>query len=220
MRTSHIVASIGAIAALSAPASAHADGPSRFVSFSNARAAGAEFFATSACIDTHVEVQGVQPLAGTTVQNQGVTHPVDTGVFMEVEQFDHCSNVPLLDAMTPCCGGPPPPGVGLMIARDLRSAALNGAVPLVDQVSNAPVTMTVHLAWTGIPPLTRLNTQLSITDPGLQHMSITNHGTGEGATATGTVSDGTTNYTPNPSTDPYAFISHDIGTFVHIGLTP
>jgi hypothetical protein len=219
-RTAAALAALAATGALSGAAAAGAASPTRFVSFGNVRAAGAEFAGTSGCVDTHVEVLGTQPLASTTVDNDGVAHQLDVNAFMEVAQYDHCASVQLLDAITPCCGGPTPPGVTFTVARDLTSARLDGPIPLVDLVSNTPVTMAVHLGWTGIPPLTRGNFDFHINDPGLPHLSVTDHGSGEGATASGTVSDGTTNYTPSPTSDPYAFIGEDVGTFVHIGFTP
>jgi hypothetical protein len=120
----------------------------------------------------------------------------------------------LLDAVGPCCDGPPLEG--LTVARDLTTATLDATMPVVDSVSNAAKNLTVRLVWTAIPPLTRDSFEFHLTDPGLPHLHFTDHGTGYGAEASGTVSDGATNHTPDATRN--AFISSDVGTFVNIGF--
>jgi len=215
-RTRTVLAAATALAALLLPGVAYAESPSRFVDFNKTLNAGADFDSTAGCVDTHLGIIGIDLAHATTVADTGVTHNPGADGFIEVAQSDHCTNTQLLDAVTPCCDGPPLEG--LTVARDLTTATLNATMPVVDSVSNATKakTLTVQLAWTATPPLTRDSFEFHLTDPGLPHLHFTDHGTAYGATASGTVSDGATNYTPDATQ--HAFISSDVGTFVSIGF--
>ena len=213
-RTRKVLATAAALAALLLPSVAHADSPSRFVDFNKTLNAGADFDSTVGCVDTHVGIIGIAVLQATTVADAGVSHKAGANGFIEVAQFDHCTNTQLLDAASPCCDGPPLEG--LTVARDLTTAALNARMPVIDSVSHATKNLTVRLAWTAIPPLTRDSFEFHLTDPGLSHLHFSDHGTGYGAQASGTVSDGATNYTPNATET--AFVSSDVGTFVGVAF--
>ena len=213
-RARNALAAATALAALLLPSVAHADSPSRFVDFNKTLNAGADFDSTAGCVDTHVGIIGAAVLQATTVANAGVTHHAGANGFIEVVQFDHCTNTQVLDAASPCCDGPPLEG--LTVARDLTTAGLNATIPVIDSVSNATKNLIVRLAWTAIPPLTRDSFEFHFTDPGLSHLHFSDHGTGYGAQASGTVSDGATNYTPDTTEN--AFISSDVGTFVNVAF--
>ena len=213
-RTRKGLAAATALAALLLPSVAHANSPSRFVDFNKTLNAGADFDSTAGCVDTHVGIIGIAVLQATTVANGGVTHNAGANGFIEVAQFDHCTNTQLLDAVSPCCDGPSLEG--LSVARDLTTATLNARMPVIDSVTNTTKNLTVRLAWTAIPPLTRDSFEFHLTDPGLTHLHFSDHGTGYGAEASGTVSDGATNYTPDTTEN--AFISSDVGTFVNIAF--
>ena len=80
----------------------------------------------------------------------------------------------------------------------LESATLNTTIPVFDFVSFTSFDVTINLAWTATGPLTRDNGHFHSQGPGF----IVNgnfNGLVRPAEASGSVSDGSTNFTPNPS---------------------
>ena len=111
---------------------------------------------------------------------------------IEVNQFNLCNGIPLISAQ----------GVTTTftsnIAHNLSSASLNATVGLFDFISGNTLNVTFNLNWTGTGDV--------------QHGTVASHYNANGTTintvangafrlgqASGTVSDGTTNYAPLPS---------------------
>jgi hypothetical protein len=104
-RTRTVLAAATALAALLTAGVARADSPTRYVGFSNTLNAGADFDSTAGCVDTHVGIIGIDVVHATTVASTGVTHTPGPAGFIEVAQYDHCTNTQLLDAVSPAATG-------------------------------------------------------------------------------------------------------------------
>ncbi len=82
----------------------------------------------------------------------------------------------------------------------LNSATLMATVPMLDLTRGKAITVTVELTWTGTGKLSHETTTSHEGGRGFVLNALT-VGASRPAQATGTVSDGTTNFTPTPSTD-------------------
>jgi len=115
-----------------------------------------------------------------------------TGLF--ISQFDSCTGTQLLAAD----GFASLAGPDFQVNRTLNSATLNATVNVFDFVSGASFDVDVNLTWTGAGPLARQNGHFHFQSPGcISNGSFS--GTFRSATASGSVSDGATNFTPAPS---------------------
>jgi hypothetical protein len=217
MRTA--ITAFAAIAALVVAQSAAGATPDRFHDANTEHSAGAQFASTSGCVATTVDV--VDNIAdGTTSSNDGVTrYHLTLPVRLEVSQRDTCTDTQLLDAFVPCCDSVAPPP-DFRVAPNLTSASLHATVPVFDNVSSDWIDMAVDLNWTAIPPLTSLPQLVGCSSPGLPLLHFRDIGVGYGAAASGTVSDGTTNYTPDVAMNDHTFISKDRFNFLVLGGNP
>jgi hypothetical protein len=178
--------------AFSASASTARAAPATVAKFKfHGLSAFANFDSTSGCIETFVFVDGSQNTSN------GQTFS-DADVF--IEQTNICTNTLLLEAF----GSTLSPDFQI---RNLDSASLSAAISVTDNVSNTTFNVSVSMTWTGSGGVS--------TESGTFHQHFTggftenDHFIGQfrNATASGTVSDGTTNFTPSPS------VSAQIGNF-------
>lgn len=158
-------------------------GPSALANFSSVDSSG--------CIQTEVFVIGsdsvnhVEPGPGIPFSFASVI----------VSQYDVCNSVQLLFAYG---SATPLPEQGFQISNQLDAATLDGTAYMFDEVSGTNLNMDVHLTWTGSGARTQSNFHSHLHAPGCIVNSRTN-GTSRVAEAVGSVSDGVTNFTPQPS---------------------
>ena len=86
----------------------------------------------------------------------------------------------------------------LQFSGRLESATLNAVVPAFDSVLMAPVNLSVNLTWTGSGPLNHGSSHSHFQGPGFI-VNSRSSGFFRPAVASGSVSDGITNFTPEPS---------------------
>jgi hypothetical protein len=112
-----------------------------------------------------------------------------------VSQFDLCADTLVLYAYG--TASPLAPGA-IQVSKKLNTAQLNTTVPVFDEISGTSFDVSVELNWIATGPLSRQQTTTHFHTPGC----ITNshfQGMSRPATASGTMSDGATNFTPVPS---------------------
>jgi hypothetical protein len=152
-------------------------------------------FDPSGCVETFVQVAGFDD---TTRLDQGGAPQVLPTATVVIFQDDRCTGTALLSA---CNCGPN----ALTVAEDafqvvgkLDSATLNATLEVIDFVSNTSFPVHISVNWTGIGETTREKIHSQTSTPG--QLSIFRFdGMVREATASGTVSDGTTNFTPQPA---------------------
>jgi hypothetical protein len=169
-----------AISALVAPATARAaSGAATIVKF-NGPSAFATFDSTSGDIETFVIVVGTQP-AGASPQ-----------VTVIINQFDLNTGTTLLSASGSTSTAT------FQLGPNLSSATTSATVPLTDTVSGDSFNVEVNVAWTASSPLMHQNNTTVTHTPSV---TMVFHSTAllRNADASGTVSDGTTNFTPSSS---------------------
>jgi|SRR6266571_4649693 hypothetical protein len=139
----------------------------------------ADFDSTSGCIETFAEVDGTQ--SGTSPE---------ADVF--IGQFDNCTQTQLLGAF----GSTFTPN--FQVGGKLASASLSATISVFDFVSGNTFSVSVNTTWTATGPLSH--------EIGSFHFHTKNfienfhfNDDFRDASASGTVSDGTTNFTPSPS---------------------
>ena len=117
-----------------------------------------------------------------------------SGTFLFISQYNVCEGTQLLAAEGFAQLGDP----DFQITRKLTSATLSATVNVFDSVSGASFDVGVNLAWTGAGPLSRQNGNSHFHSPGCSSNSHFNS-TFRPAGASGSVSDGATNFTPDTS---------------------
>lgn len=141
--------------------------------------ADAFFSSTSGCVETFV---GVFPVAFKDRQSGQV---VGASMNMQLEQFDTCTNTQLLQAS---------PGIVALsdnefeMSEGLNKARLHVAVTVRDAVSGQDFPIAIDLRYQRVGPRSDCSEQVS-SDEATTFCS---------AVAEGTISDGTTNFTPAP----------------------
>ena len=123
-------------------------------------------------------------------------------VFIDLFKEDTCTGTGLLSASNLA----PADIVNFQVAGNLDSATLLATVPMFDFVSNTAFDLTVDLTWTGTSSLGHQNSQFKQNFEGC-HINLKNNSAFRYAEASGTVSDGTTNFTPSPSTQGTIFLA-------------
>jgi hypothetical protein len=115
------------------------------------------------------------------------------GIGLSITQFNLCTGVSLVNA------GGGSSEVTVTVARDLSTAHATGTLLVDDGTSGTSFPIIVDLTWTATGDPAHENVNPTVVIPGgtVQHVSF--NGTFREASASGTVSDGTTNYTPGPS---------------------
>jgi len=176
-----LVLIIGALAMLAAPATARAaSGAATVVKF-NGPSAVAEFDTVSNGVETFVLVVGSTPAAASPQ------------VVVVVNQFDVNTGTPLLLASGSTSSAT------IQVGPNLSSATVSAAVPLTDSVSGTSFTVGLNVAWTANSPLMHEHPTTTVTHtPNITSIFHSNSSF-RNADASGTVSDGTTNFTPAPS---------------------
>jgi hypothetical protein len=85
---------------------------------------------------------------------------------------------------------------GAFVVRKLDSATLDGSIDVFDKTSGSTVAVHLSLNWTGVGDQTRTKDHLQIIEPGFVLISQSDASLRD-ATASGTVSVGTTNFAPD-----------------------
>ena len=143
----------------------------------------ATFDNLSGCIDTFVVVDGFQ----NTVNKQP-----SSGADVFIGQSDICTGILLLEAS----GFTPNPT--FQIDKTLLTASLSATISVFDTVSNSMFNVSVSMAWTSTSAITHENQTLHRHSKAFTENAHANADFRD-ANASGTVSDGTTNFTPSPS---------------------
>jgi hypothetical protein len=86
------------------------------------------------------------------------------------------------------------------VAGSLESASLNMTLPMYDDISGATLSVTFNITWKGVGPTTQMIDSQHFRSPSSVLMA---HSVGYNrmAIASGTISDGTTNYASGVTTD-------------------
>lgn len=155
--------------------------------------ADAEFFSvdSTGCIFTSVEINPVSQVTRTPPAPQ-IFQPE---VFVNITQFNNCTQTPLFSvtdkfSLTDS---------NFQVAKKLESATLNTTISTVNLVTQTPVNISINLSWTCTTSITQSNFH----DHSSSLTSVENiHISGTicfSATVSGTVSDMSTNFTPENS---------------------
>lgn len=156
------------------------------------------FSSTEGCVVTDVYVLAREEVS----KNPPETRISTLAVHLLLSQFDTCTNTQLLAGI----GDTPVAREDFRLAGNLESATLSTTVSLLDLESGTTFDALVNLAWTAFGPLTRESTSFRYHTPDCKiHTRL--QGTMRLAEASGTVSDGTTNFTPEPSLQAQLFTS-------------
>ena len=173
----------------------------------------AAFINTDGCIETSVFMAATE---GVSQSPPGPGSPV-TQVGLFILQYDVCTDTRLVsaEAVTDV------PEADFQVSNKLEQATLNTTVTVTDYAADpaASFDVFIDLTWTATGPLSRQGNNSNFNDHGC---NIHNRfqGTSRTAEASGSVSDGTINYTPQSSVDTFTFItSANSGTMI-IGCTP
>lgn len=123
-------------------------------------------------------------------------------VLVDFFKSDICTNTILMSASNTA----PAEIQTLQVAGNLDSATVIATAPMFDYVSNTAFTLAVDLTWTGASSRGQQNSQYKLNFQGC-HINLKNNSGFRFAEASGTVSDGTTNFTPSPSTQGTIFLA-------------
>ena len=164
---------------------AHAASGTTFVSKFHGLSAQADFDSLSpdGCIDTFVFVDGFQ----NTFHKQTFS-----GADVFIGQFDICTNTQLLGAS----GFTSNPS--FQIDKKFLSASLNTTISVFDFVSGNTFDVSVSVSWTSTSAIGHENSTFHFHTKAFTENAHFNADFRD-ANASGTVSDGTTNFTPSPS---------------------
>jgi hypothetical protein len=154
--------------------------------------ADAGFSTADGCVVTNV---GVFANKG---KFQSPPGPGSSGAFadMYIDQYDSCTGAQYILAF----GGTPLSNDAFQIDRGLNSAVLNATILVFDNVSGTEISVSVNLEWVGIGALNKGTFHSHSKSPGCV-INERFSGSSRFAEATGSVSDGVTNFTLNPSGD-------------------
>jgi len=165
--------------------------PSSILHF-NGRFASAEIESldASGCIDTRVDMFTEIGKSTFASVGSGSVQSSTTFAFAFIHRHDYCADVELLDAI--CYG--PVPSSDLTISPSLDSAHLRTSQVFYDEVSTHALTVSLDVTWRAIGKT--LKGSGNIHDG-----SVVGHFSGYDtpAEAVGVITDGTTNFSPNPS---------------------
>ncbi len=147
---------------------------------------------SSGCILTNVIIIASEDSFQTMPDSEETTSWIE----LAISQYDECAQTELLDAE----GFASLADSDLQVTRKLDLATLDTTVNVEDEVSHTFFDVDVDLAWMGIGPLAYENIAFPFHSSGCNINSHFN-GTSRPAEASGTISDGTTNFTPELSID-------------------
>lgn len=117
-----------------------------------------------------------------------------SGVYMFISQYDTCAGIQLIAAE----GFASLADTDFQVFGRLNSASLTATVNVFDFVSNTSFDIYIDLVWTGTGGIYRQSSHSHYDSPGCS-FNTRFVGSFRPAVATGSVSDGTTNFTPDPS---------------------
>jgi hypothetical protein len=198
LKKAAVVWTVGSLAALVPAAAASAALPNQPAGGSNRGPlvnAGFETVDPSGCIvtDTFVSANSGIAQAHPKTPEAGPVNDVEVSVY----KYDACNDyTSLIDAaglLTSLPAG------AFTVSNQLTTAHLVADVPLDDLVSGTTFTVHVDVTWTGTSAITRNHSNTNDIYSRNCHVLNRWKGSGRTADAAGTVSDGTTNYTPTPS---------------------
>jgi hypothetical protein len=119
---------------------------------------------------------------------------VESVAFIFISQFDVCTQTQLLAADGFAVLAPD----AFQIDRQLTAATLTATIEVFDFVSGTSFPVEVNVSWTGFGDTFSVKDRFHLKAPGFKVNSRFD-GTFRDATASGTVTDGTTNFTPEPA---------------------
>jgi hypothetical protein len=123
------------------------------------------------------------------------TRSVSAFASVSISRYDTCTNTFVI-LVSSCCASL---SGTMQINAGLTSARMTGTFPdLIDFNTGATYTVSVDVAWTASGTASRTESEFTTQSPGLVVHSQT-QSVEQPAIASGTVSDGTTNYTPQPA---------------------
>ena len=160
--------------------------------------ANATFAATdpAGCIETAVSVGAVDRL----VKEDGSPTARESWALVTVFRRDACTGTPLLAASGSADLAP-----DQLQFDKLDAATLNAAIAVTDALSGATFAVDVALAWQATAEPVRFREHVLVHEPGgTVNARVDCTGAlclGRGGTVAGTVTDGTTNFTPEPGVD-------------------
>jgi hypothetical protein len=152
----------------------------------NGQSAIAAFVHASGCVETRVGVIAVD--GSIKVDGQP---PVASETSLTIEVTDTCTGDTLVAA-----SGSAVLATGDFAMRRLDSATLNGSIEVSDKTSGTTFSVQLAVTWTGIGAVTRTKDQFQIIEAGFVFNSHSD-ASSRNATASGTISGGGTNYTPD-----------------------
>ncbi|RQR49421.1 hypothetical protein DIE18_36455 [Burkholderia sp. Bp9125] len=144
----------------------------------------------SGCVETSLFVAGISGDVSSSVNGGPPVRSSSSKIFLSVSVFDWCQYVFLVSAYGNA------PANSLEVAQDLTGARLTGVATMNDTVRSTILNMQVDVTWTGTGDKFHVHSAEHVsTFPG---GFVNTHVTGwvRQAIASGTVTDGTTNYTP------------------------
>jgi hypothetical protein len=194
-----VAAAIGA--AIAGPAAA---GPPSKYNF-RGETAGAGFSSSSDCVDTSTYVA-----VGDAVRGEGASQEAFSWVYVNIYQHDGCQ-----DEIPHYIDGYRELEAADFVRGGGRSATLATTVDAYDYQTDSPVQLTLDLSWTttGVP--VQYHNASHFRSPSSSYSSHEGSRSRD-ATATGTVNDGITNYTPEPSE--WAYVGTNvIGGIIRFG---
>jgi hypothetical protein len=137
------------------------------------------------------EHRGRSPRQRRPLQDRDRTAEGAATAAIVVSQFDNCTQTLLIAADGSAVLGPGE----VQIDNQLTAASWTATIEVVDFVSGASFPVDVNVSWTGVDGTTSARTHTRQTLPGFKINERFDR-TFREATASGTVSDGTTNFTP------------------------
>jgi hypothetical protein len=172
--------------------------------------AKADFSSTSGCIETFGGVGATDVGPGSSDFGGGAGSLVN----FFAARIDTCTDT-LLEVLN---NRVPIPDSDFQIADDLSSASLNTTVAVQDDVSGATFNLAMHLDWTATGPATHVHDAFPAT-PNPDHVTVVAGvvGTDQPAQAVGTMSDGTTEFAPNPSDEADLFSGEERFKIIILG---
>jgi len=144
---------------------------------------------SSGCIETFVIVLAID--GKSKIDSQPPTSDGNGNIIIDV--VDVCAGASLVSAFSFATFAP-----DAFVAQKADSATLDRSFEMFDFVSGTSFTVDVSLTWTGVGDPFRFKSRTQVRTPTFM---LNHHGDGTNreATASGTVFDGTTNFTPDPS---------------------
>jgi hypothetical protein len=115
-------------------------------------------------------------------------------VFASVSLFNLCTDTRVVNAF----GTAPLSKSDLKIAGNLKTVYLTATVNVFDEISGTSFDVFIDLTWTATGDLMREKFHDTVNAEGC-HFNVQSYGASRRAQASGTVSDGTINFTPEPS---------------------